>query len=430
MKKLLWLLISLLIIILVLPLYLYWQLLATTALVSPSLSLNHRQLTAVSQLIQQHRNNLANNRLQLSEAELNQLLDYGSQKFSLPIATQTTLGQQQLQLTISLDTGLPLRRYLNIQLAADIEEKTPIITSGQIGALPLNQQQLNLLIDTLWPYLEKHPQYPPSYRVWQSIKAIYIQRKTLTIDFIIDRALQAEIQQQQLEFIVGKSALERLPFYQNAIEQQFASDLGKRIKLYRVMRQLFALSESQQTEMADPIADNKAIILALLLHTIAPQDFALLALNDNIKLPAKPLLFTIERKEDLAQHFLSTATLTLFANSELADAVGLYKELQDQQSYSGFSVRDLIANRAGSMLASELLSTPSRAKALQAKLAKIDNERAFFPASSSINNELEALLGSDRSGEDLFSEIDRRIDQHIRSAPIYQPLSAAAPGDQ
>ena len=60
-----------------------------------------------------------------------------------------------------------------------------------------------------------------------------------------------------------------------------------------------------------------------------------------------PLGVTLADRGDLAQHFTISAALAATAGSPLADAVGLYKELDDSRSGSGFSFSDLAADRAG-----------------------------------------------------------------------------------
>jgi hypothetical protein len=60
-----------------------------------------------------------------------------------------------------------------------------------------------------------------------------------------------------------------------------------------------------------------------------------------------PRVVTLRGRHDLAQHFALSALIALAAGSPLADAIGVYKELDDARRGSGFSFADLAADRAG-----------------------------------------------------------------------------------
>lgn len=423
MKKILLILGLVFLILLSLPVITWWMTLQPSASVINTAKISQSDLSRIHQFIQKKDQRPSHNHIQLPEQDLNQLLQYGSQQLHLPIefAAHVNLHHESSQLLLSLNTFLPLRPFLNIRIDFKAEGKNIILLGGQIGSIELPQQSVAMLINMSMPYARQHPQYSSGTQLWQTIQNIAISDDLLSVDFVINKKLQAELQQKQLELIVGKTALERLPFYQQAIESQFAHLLGKREKLYRVMKHLFTIGSQQQQQGADPIADNKAIILALFLHTVKAEDFALLELNQSIHLPQLAIEFTIERQKDLAQHFLSTATITLFANSTIADAIGLQKELQDQNGFSGFSVTDLLANRVGSLLATQLLSNPQQAAKLQQKLANINHEQDFFPNTKPFASQLEALLSSNPDDqENLLNTIDQRIDEYARSVAIYQ----------
>ncbi|MGK0443060.1 MAG: hypothetical protein ACJA0N_002880, partial [Pseudohongiellaceae bacterium] len=234
---------------------------------------------------------------------------------------------------------------------------------------------------------------------------------------------KAAIQQQQLEIILGKDALNRLPFYQQVIEQSFQQRLGQRVKLHQVMQELFnvAVTERNASPMSiNTVADNKAILFALFLHTIESDDAAFLQSEQMISLPQQPIEFTIERRKDLAQHYLGTAVITLFANSAIADTIGLYKELQDQNGPSGFSASDLIADRAGSLLASQLLN-PATAKHLQQRIAATQNELELFPNTRIIAPQLEQQMNQHQGDQQqVIYNIEQHIDQLAKSVAIYQ----------
>lgn len=71
-----------------------------------------------------------------------------------------------------------------------------------------------------------------------------------------------------------------------------------------------------------------------------------------------PLALTLRGRHDSAQHFVVSAALAAWAGEPVADAIGLYKELEDARRGSGFSFADLAADRAGTRFG-ELLAQPA-----------------------------------------------------------------------
>lgn len=68
---------------------------------------------------------------------------------------------------------------------------------------------------------------------------------------------------------------------------------------------------------------------------------------------------TMYGRMDWLQHFVVSAGLTAIANPEVAEWMGIAKELADSNGKSGFSFADLQANVAGISFATRLLDRPS-----------------------------------------------------------------------
>ena len=65
---------------------------------------------------------------------------------------------------------------------------------------------------------------------------------------------------------------------------------------------------------------------------------------------------TMRGRNDLAKHFFVSVHLAALAGSEAARTAGLVKEMRDAQGGSGFSFRDMAANRAGVVFADAVLN--------------------------------------------------------------------------
>lgn len=98
---------------------------------------------------------------------------------------------------------------------------------------------------------------------------------------------------------------------------------------------------------ADAVATNRAAILALSAYVNGGS------LPDSDAGSASPpqVPLQLHGQDDLAQHFLTSAALSLQGGARLADLIGVAKELGDADGGSGFSFGDLAANRAGQRFA-------------------------------------------------------------------------------
>ena len=130
---------------------------------------------------------------------------------------------------------------------------------------------------------------------------------------------------------------------------------------------------------------------------------------------------TLRGRRDLARHFAISAGIAAGSGSELADVIGAFKELSDSQGGSGFSFADLLADRAGVVLAEHALG-PDAAR-LQSALAGRPPESMFMPAIDALPEGLQELEFRARY-EDIDSEayaaIKREVESRIASLPLYR----------
>jgi hypothetical protein len=111
---------------------------------------------------------------------------------------------------------------------------------------------------------------------------------------------------------------------------------------------------------ADPVAENRAAILALAAYVNGRS------LPDPSGTPPPRSIPVLMRgRDDIPQHFLTSAALVLQGGSGLANLIGLAKELDDADSASGFSFSDLAANQAGNRFAELATDSPNAARRVQ-----------------------------------------------------------------
>ena len=81
---------------------------------------------------------------------------------------------------------------------------------------------------------------------------------------------------------------------------------------------------------------------------------------------------------------------------------------------------DLIADRAGSLFASQLIN-PNLAPQLQKNIALSQQEHDFFPITYPLASQLEQQLHNSAGNQQaMLEQIEQQIDQHARAVAIYQ----------
>lgn len=147
------------------------------------------------------------------------------------------------------------------------------------------------------------------------------------------------------------------------------------LSLSQVLPPMFELARRRSTNGRDAALENRAVLLVLGLVANGVS-LATLLPERRDELAALPIQLTLGGRRDFPQHFLVSAALAADSGSPLADLIGLYKELSDARSGSGFSFNDLAANRAGTRLGELAVGDPAR---LQQRLTAAVHDEDFMP---------------------------------------------------
>ena len=92
-----------------------------------------------------------------------------------------------------------------------------------------------------------------------------------------------------------------------------------------------------------------------------------------------PQNITLDGRDDFAKHFMVSAAIAAYADTALADAIGLYKEIDDSRYGSGFSFNDIAADRAGTKFGEKAVANEDSAKELQRQLVLGVEDRDLMP---------------------------------------------------
>ncbi len=180
----------------------------------------------------------------------------------------------------------------------------------------------------------------------------------------------------------------------------------------------FALAQTR-SKSGDPVAENRAALTVLAERVLGSR----LLSSQSMAKTDRHTSYKLAGRDDFAQHFALSAFLAATGGENLSNLAGLYKELKDVQSGSGFSFNDLAADQAGSRLGE--VSTGSRAAALrmQNKLANVKDAGTFFP---NVRDLPEFISQADFKrrfggvGQPAYQQMMQRIEKRIAELAIYQ----------
>jgi hypothetical protein len=216
-----------------------------------------------------------------------------------------------------------------------------------------------------------------------------------------------------------------LRFYHDRIVELQNAGIGINGSLTQLLQPLFADALTRSRD-SDAAAENAAL-LTLLAPMSRGKSLRGLVPGD-IERP-KRFLLKLHRRRDFAQHFLVSAGLAARGDSELSNAVGLFKEIMDIDRGTGFSFSDLAADKAGSRFGE--LAVSDRATQLQQALAAGVDDADLLPIIDDLpeymdDAEFEERFG--RVGSPRYEAMMQDIRQRIMALPLYAEPESSAPG--
>lgn len=341
--------------------------------------------------------------LTLSEREANVVVNALIDQFGQGRA-QVSLQEGRVQLTASL--ALPweeLGGFVNLELVlVEDGHHLPKVESARLAGLPLPGALLQTLAERTLTAADRS----------QLFESVEFKPDQARITYIWHPDLLERIGSE----LVADTDLPRLLHYQARLEEKAASVPQRRpLVLAELLTALLTEARAQPASV-DPIAENRAVILALAAYVNGrtihdPADTA------KSVTPPRPYPVLLRGRRDLGQHFMTSAALALQGNDALSSLIGWYKELSDAKGGSGFSFADLAANRAGIRFATLATASTTSARQVQQFATQGVTEEAFMPEIKGLpeglsQREFEAAYGAAQNPayQHMVDLIDRRID--------------------
>lgn len=169
-------------------------------------------------------------------------------------------------------------------------------------------------------------------------------------------------------------------------------------------------------------AQMRATLLVLATY-LAEKNIATLAPEAYAWPPLRPVAIKLRGRYDSAQHFTVSAALAAWAGEPVADAIGVWKEIDDIRHSSGFSFADLAADRAGTRFGTLLADAP---ETLRTRLSKPLAEDDFVPRIDDLpeylgETEFQRRFGTaDRKRSQAFAAMQDQIESRVRSLSLYR----------
>ena len=324
-------------------------------------------------------------------------------------SAQVTLADHSAHVLLSIPTpGNPLGGYLNLEATLIETEGIPKPESVHIGKLVLPDLVTDMFMPQLIRWLRRSPEYRLGLDALQNIR---MSRSELKVVYHwkggFSKVMQASILSEQES--------EQLFFYHSVLtKNSHRSDMAATVSLAEILPPLLRLA-AERSVKSNAIVENRAAILVVTFYTLGKSLKSLAPEAATWPRPVRRTV-TVSGRDDFAKHFMVSATIAAYADTALSDVVGLYKEIEDSRTGSGFSFNDIAADRAGTRFGEKAVASIELAQQLQLRVASGLKDSDLMPPWSDLPEFMPEVEFKQRFGgidapayRQMMQEIDQRV---------------------
>ena len=408
----------------------------TGPIVSPPNPLSGNQLSRIEQLLLESVPSSpgipSQQSIELKIDELNLLLGYGFDLINLSPSWTAKLEIEQEVLYSGLSIELLSRWtpiYLNITSEFIEENKQLRLNKVAIGKIQIPSRVVELGLERINNTLANSiPIFSNFKSLASNIETVEITDSIMRIQAFWDPALIGKLGgEAQRLFISDSDRIRIINYYEsiNEIVTTIPNDV-RAISLNILLAPLFSEAREKSTRSGDPITENRTLLQALAIY-VNDDDLSKLVGAEMAAhvTPAKFIEVRLLRRQDLAQHVVSTAAIATSAGAEFAELLSTTKEAYDARYRSGFSFSDLTANTVGVTLANYLSADGDTALEIQRRLEELKRETDYMP---DVGNNRDGISESDFNAiyvDRNSSEYKKRleeIEKIVRDRPLFRGL--------
>ncbi len=351
-------------------------------------------------------------RVVMRQADLLMVMNYLAGVFGRGGAEiQLGAGVAQVRATLTLPPN-PIGRYVNVEATLHEGNGLPRLDPFRIGRVPVPPTVTRFLLTAA---LDAWYRSTGSVRNSEVIQAVSFSPDRMTLSYRWDDEVVTAVRDVWLP----AAQRERFEIY-NAELAALTRAAPARMPLSELLHGLFDLARERSVG-GDWVLENQAVTAVLSLYVARGSVTALVPEARGWSRPARRTI-TLAGRRDLAQHFLVSAALAAHGGDVLAYALGELKELDDASGGSGFSFRDLGADKAGTALGLALVQ-PESAERVQQRLARVLDERDFMPTVSDLEENMQVKQFAERYGsvdDARYREVVVLIEDRIAALPLYR----------
>ena len=320
------------------------------------------------------------------------------------------MGEDRAEVRLTWRVDLPIAdRFLNIRAVVNETNGEPRIAAAAIGGLAIPARLAEFVLAAAVRVLGYG-------REWSLARGAV---RRLTFEpaqqvMIVDFVWAPELLDRARSMAIAPADLPRF--------RQAQTTLVARLDQYRPQAQvpLTSILASMLAVTEPPSSAQRRVALLVLAFHLAGKNLAHIIPDASLWPRARAVTLTLAGREDSAQHFIVSAALAAWAGEPAADAIGLYKELDDARFGSGFSFADLEADRAGTRFGELLIRRPERIDAL---LAGKLNDADLLPSLAGLpeylsQREFQRRFGG--PGSPAYQKTAEEIDRRIAALPLYR----------
>ena len=308
-------------------------------LVSSKENLSHKDVERAKRLLKQNdpdklkQNSL--NTLAVSERDLNLLLSYGLSRIdALAGQVDLNVGNIITELTLSLPKN-PFGSYLNMFTSVSHASDQLQVERFRIGELIIPPWLINPALTMIHKSLLQFDNYQ---RVLAQVDNFNLSEDKLIVAYRWRKELKDGLKSQARAFLISDHDETLIKIYEDQLIRVSSAMPNKSVSLANLLDKLFLTAQKRTANGSSAKDENRALILALAMYVNGTDVNKFIGKPSNgRKQSHRRLDLRLRSRSDLAQHFLVSAAITVSANSGIADAIGLFKELDDSKGGSGLS---------------------------------------------------------------------------------------------
>lgn len=332
--------------------------------------------------------------------------------------SQVRIEQRELRLLFDLPLDFWPSRYLNLDCRTDSFDKMVVTLACHLGNLPLPAISISQIKRWLpyglqpWPALEFIP------ATLNKIDRIEVTTNSVNIYHHIDRQQVRATVAQGGSWLLSRIDHASVDPYNRRL-QQLIDQADKSLSLAEALPVLFSLAMERSTAERSALQENSAAITAIALYAAGMSE-------PFVRDRDHPVALTLHQRSDLAQHYLLSALIVIRSIPQVAEWIGLQKELNDRREKSNdFSYPDLAADFSGVRFATLASSDEATARHLQKVISALPQEdAALMPAPRQLPRESSKSQFDPARHQQIELDIRAAIDR----LPAYRLPSSPSPG--